>query len=286
MGSRPVRISSAGHHRGERPIGVTVIAGWRLFEALHKDTVLLKYNCPPPTAETYGWLRAGTPIKLSHDVRIEQNSGLYGGAYKGMPGGRKRPGFASIGAFSYSMSALPDGVNVGRYCSISTGLRFTDSVHPLNLLTTSAISFRSRNMLYKGHQTPSLLEYAADFDVTGEKPYPTIGHDVWIGTGVTINMGITVGTGSMIAANSTVTKDVPPYSIVGGNPAKVIRMRIHPDIGEKLLESKWWEYEPQYLFEDVNTSLDLLADRILDGHAPRAHFRSLRVSDYLDSDQE
>ncbi|MGP5194615.1 CatB-related O-acetyltransferase [Arthrobacter rhombi] len=263
-----------------------MFVGERLFEALHRNTVFLQYNSLPPAEGVYGWLRAGTKIKLSHDVRIEQNSGLYGGSYKAMPGGRKKSGFASIGAFSYSQSALPDGVSVGRYCSISTGLRFTDSVHPTNLLTTSAMTFRPRNRLYKPFLTSSLREFAADFDVAGKKPYPTIGHDVWIGTGVTMNMGINIGTGSIIAANSTVTKDVPPYSIVGGNPAKVIRTRIHPEIAEKLLKSKWWEFEPTYLFEDVNFPLDLLADRILDGHLPRANFRSLMVADFLDPSLE
>lgn len=263
-----------------------MFAGERLFEAPHRNTVFLQYNSSPPAEGAYGWLKAGTQIKLSHDVRIEQNSGLYGGEYKPMPSGRKKSGLASNGAFSYSQSALPDGDLVGRYCSISMGLRFTVSVHPMNLLTTSAMTFRPRNRLYKPFQTPSLRDFAADFDVAGEKPYPTIGHDVWIGTGVTMNMGINIGTGSVIAANSTVTKDVPPYSIAGGNPGKIIRTSIHPETAEKLLESRWWEFDPEYLFEDVNVHLDLLANRILDGQLPHADFRLLKVADYLDPDLE
>lgn len=261
-----------------------MIAGDKLFDVLHRNTILLKYNGPAPAKGAYGWLRAGTPIKLTHDVVIEQNSGIYGGTYKGMPGGGKRSGLASIGAFSYSQSALPDGVSIGRYCSISTGLRFIDSTHPTTLLTTSAINFRPRNKLFKGYLTESLRGHAAGFGVAGERPYPVIGHDVWIGTGVTLNMGITIGTGSIIAANSTVTKDVPPYTIVGGNPAKVIRSRLDPGTADKLLASRWWEFDPLQIFEDVTEPLDHLADRIVAGELPRFDVQAVRVADYLDPD--
>lgn len=258
----------------------------RLLEQLHAHTVLLKYNCPPPEAGKYGWLSAGTPIKLNAQVHIEQNSGLYGGAYRPMPGGRRTSGLASIGAFSYSYSGLPDAISVGRYCSISKEVRFIDSSHPMELLTTSAMSFRPRNLLYQEYITPSLRDYARGFSTVGEKPYPVIGHDVWIGYGVTLNMGISVGTGSVVAANSTVTKDVPPYSIVGGNPAKVIRPRIAPETAQKLLESEWWEFDPAYLFEDVRAPLDIVADRILDGDVPRFECRSVDVGAHLDPDLE
>jgi len=261
-----------------------MIAGDRLFDVLHRNTILLKYNGHAPEEGAYGWLHAGTPVKLNHEVVIEQNSGIYGGAYKAMPGGGKRSGLASIGAFSYSQSALPDGVSIGRYCSISTGLRFIDSTHPTTLLTTSAINFRPRNKLFKGYLTQSLRDHAAGFVVAGEKTYPVIGHDVWIGTGVTLNMGLTIGTGSIIAANSTVTKDIPPYSIVGGNPAKIIRTRIDPETAEKLLASRWWEFDPRHLFEDVTAPLDALADRIAAGELPRFDVHAVRVADYLDPD--
>jgi chloramphenicol O-acetyltransferase type B len=70
----------------------------------------------------------------------------------------------------------------------------------------------------------------------------TIGNDVWIGTGAMILSGVTVGDGAVIAADSCVTKDVPPYGVVGGNPARLLRHRFEPEIVERLLEIRWWEW--------------------------------------------
>ena len=72
-----------------------------------------------------------------------------------------------------------------------------------------------------------------------------IENDVWIGANSTIMSGIRIGNGSVVAAGSTVTKDIPPYSIVAGNPAKVVKKRFTEDQIEKLLEISWWEWEEQ-----------------------------------------
>ena len=69
-----------------------------------------------------------------------------------------------------------------------------------------------------------------------------IGNDVWIGYDVVIGSGVTIGDGAVIATGSLVVKDVPPYAIVGGNPAKIIRNRFDPDIVEALLKIRWWEW--------------------------------------------
>ena len=73
-------------------------------------------------------------------------------------------------------------------------------------------------------------------------PLPTIGNDVWIGYGAVVLNGVNIGDGAVVAAGAIVTKDVAPYSIVGGNPAKTIRMRFSDDIIEQLLKIKWWDY--------------------------------------------
>ena len=74
-----------------------------------------------------------------------------------------------------------------------------------------------------------------------------IGNDVWIGTHTTIHSGVTIGDGAVIASNSVITRDVEPYSIVGGNPAKHIKYRFDKDIIDKMLEYKWWDMEVWYV---------------------------------------
>mgnify|MGYP006266595451 CR=1 FL=1 len=81
-----------------------------------------------------------------------------------------------------------------------------------------------------------------------------IGNDVWIGTNVTIMSGVTIGDGAVIAYNSHVVKDVEPYSITGGNPAKFIKYRFEKEAIEKLLKIRWWDWEE----EKINQHLELL----------------------------
>jgi virginiamycin A acetyltransferase len=88
------------------------------------------------------------------------------------------------------------------------------------------------------------------------KEYPqkgdiTIANDVWIGYNATIMAGVTIGDGAIIAANSTVVKDVEPYSIVGGNPATEIKKRFSPDVIEQLLQLKWWNWDLEKITKNV-----------------------------------
>ncbi|WCI08744.1 CatB-related O-acetyltransferase [Arthrobacter sp. OVS8] len=220
----------------------------------------------------------GQEFAVSSNLTIEQNVGLYGGPYRPMVGGRPSSGFTSVGAFTYSYSPLPDGCRVGRYCSISTGLRFIDSSHPLDLITTSAITFRPKNDLFKDFLTDGLVAHAAGYRTTN-KVYPTIGNDVWIGSNVTLAMGIELGTGSVVATNSTVTKDVPPYAIVGGNPAKVIKMRFDGPAIDRLLSSQWWNYDPRQVLQDLHEPMDSPLKKIETGRIDPFTFVSVRLSE-------
>jgi acetyltransferase-like isoleucine patch superfamily enzyme len=94
----------------------------------------------------------------------------------------------------------------------------------------------------------------------------TIGSDVWIGSNATIMSGVTVGDGAVIAANSCVTRDVDPYAIVAGNPARLIRHRFSPSIVEQLLGIRWWGWSD----ERIAANMHLLCSDDMDGFV-RAH---------------
>lgn len=215
--------------------------------ALYEMKIFLQHNSPPPSANRYGWMHLPTLVREKKMLLIEERTGFYGGPYKGSSGAPGGHGFCSMGAFSYSSSPLPPGLSVGRYCSISTGLRFLDSHHHTHLLTTSAITFRPHNDLWRDLLEGQGVASDPTWDIYGGKSFPAIGNDVWIGRDVTMSMGIKIGDGAVIAANSTVTKDVPPYAIVGGNPATLLRMRFPLEMCERLQRSRWWNLDPKLI---------------------------------------
>jgi hypothetical protein len=104
-------------------------------------------------------------------------------------------------------------------------------------------------------------------------PVPVLQHDVWTGNHALLQRGITLHTGCVVGAGAVVTKDVPPYAIAGGNPARIIRMRFRDDVIDRLLASRWWEYHPSVVFAcditDPARFLDQLAAQ-RDSFAPFA----------------
>jgi acetyltransferase-like isoleucine patch superfamily enzyme len=122
---------------------------------------------------------------------------------------------------------------VGKFCSIAPNVRiFLGGNH--NSHWVSTYPFGHINQVFFGDEK-SPGHPSTNGDVK-------IGNDVWIGYGATILSGMSIGSGAIIAANSHVEKDVPDYEIWGGNPARFIRDRFRPEIKEKLLEIRWWDY--------------------------------------------
>lgn len=201
-----------------------------------------------------GVIPEGTNIRFDHKITVEP--------YASMP----REGFCSMGAFSYSESKLAQNFIVGRYCSIAERVRRMGDDHPSKRLTTSTFTY--------GHIWEKLAreDFGVDFKI---EDYPVehpicayIGDDVWIGSGVSIRDGVKIGTGAIVASGAVVTRDVPPYAVVGGVPARVIKMRFPEPLIERLLASRWWEYKFTDIprtWSNVEKALDELADQAQQG---------------------
>ncbi|MCB0648941.1 MAG: CatB-related O-acetyltransferase [Saprospiraceae bacterium] len=154
--------------------------------------------------------------------------------------------FEDVGNFEknvkYHFEFTGDKLIIGKFCMIASGASFI--------------------MNGANHLTDAISAYP--FAIFGEdwsgamegKSYPNkgdliIGHDVWIGHNATLMAGINVGHGAIIAANATVVKDVPPYAIVGGNPAKVIKMRFPDEVIKQLLRLAWWDWPLEKISRNV-----------------------------------
>jgi acetyltransferase-like isoleucine patch superfamily enzyme len=143
---------------------------------------------------------------------------------------------------------LPN-IEVGRFCSIAANVKVLPFNHPTQTFVSSHPSFYS-TLKQAGFTYVKIQKF--DETVFFNKPnyiFAHIGNDVWIGENVMIKGGLNIGDGAIIAAGSIVTKDVAPYSIVVGCPAKEIRKRFDDETVMKLLDSKWWEFSDEKLVE-------------------------------------
>ena len=145
---------------------------------------------------------------------------------------------STIGNYTYiCRNALIQNTTIGNYCSISHEFICGLGAHPLDMFSTSPLFYRVKN-------TFGLSVVQQDSDFKEYKPI-IIGNDVWIGARVTIMDGVSVGNGAVSASGAVVTKDVPPYAIVGGVPAKVIRYRASESKIMEYSELHWWDLSPE-----------------------------------------
>jgi acetyltransferase-like isoleucine patch superfamily enzyme len=149
-----------------------------------------------------------------------------------------------IGAYSYiGPNSSLFNTEMGKFCSVSKNINIGAPIHPINFVSTNPIFFRESN------GTGSSWVKGIYFD--DSSPKTNIGNDVWIGMNVSIMGGIKIGDGAIIGAHALVTKEVPPYAIVGGVPARIIKYRFEPDVINRLLEIKWWNLSDEEILEKI-----------------------------------
>jgi len=168
-------------------------------------------------------------------------------------------GIVAFGAYSYINGAGRfSDVRIGRYCSIAESVTLGYPEHPLTWLSTSSLQY----------QSPSWAHLPDGWQAKPHRPVKTtvIGNDVWIGAGSFIRSGVTIGDGAVVGAHSVVTKDVPPYAIVAGNPARLLRYRFDDEMITKLISLAWWNYDFRDFhgidFSDVGAAITLILERV------------------------
>jgi len=174
-----------------------------------------------------GGAKVEYPINLMHNVTVYGNTKI------------GRFTYINVGSVIYPQSII------GRYCSIARNCEIGVANHPITFLSSHPFQFDktifSKNKDY--------VEVDKSKWVGHNKT--TIGNDVWIGAKAIINAGVSIGHGAVIAGGAVVTKDVPPYAIVGGVPAKIIKYRFNDETISQLLNLEWWNIDLK-LFKNIN----------------------------------
>ena len=133
---------------------------------------------------------------------------------------------------------------IGKYCSIANSVRINPGNHPQWRVTQHHMTYR-RSHYALGEDDKDFFQWRRDHKCT-------IGHDVWIGHGAVIMPGVNIGTGAIIGSGAVVTKDVAPYTLVGGVPAKLIRNRFDPEIALQLAQIAWWDWPLAKIIENLS----------------------------------
>lgn len=155
-----------------------------------------------------------------------------------------------LGDFSYisGPGTFIGGARIGRFCSIARGTIIGIAGKDMTRVTTSNFP-----------TSPAYGGLAKATRMPPQKPATVIGHDVWIGVNAVIMRGVTVGHGAVIGASAVVVRDVPPYAVVGGNPARHIRDRFTPEQVAALMRIRWWDWDVKTLAEREAEFLDTSA---------------------------
>lgn len=137
--------------------------------------------------------------------------------------------------------------DIGSFCSIANNVIIGGSMHPINWVSSSSVFCEGNDSIktkFAKHKKNIPLK-------------TIIGNDVWIGQCVLIKQGVQIGTGAVIGMGSIVTKNIEPYSVVAGNPAREIKKRFSDDVIDVLLKSNWWDFSETRLFDLASSFTDV-----------------------------
>ncbi len=169
-------------------------------------------------------LEIGQRLIFRESVKVGTSFGIYAGNF-----------IPSIGSYSFSHSPFFELIpfEIGNYVSIGEKVSSFGFEHPIDNLGTSPLFYQKNRNLFKRVDRKTSRKTINDKGIA-------IANDVWIGRGAMLKRGINIGNGAVVGAGSIVTKNVPDYAVVGGNPAKIIKYRFDDNIIERLMKVKWW----------------------------------------------
>lgn len=164
----------------------------------------------------------------------------------------------TVGDYSYfERHAEAIYTTIGKFCSIAANTRINALEHPMERLTTHKVSYRPNEYF-------RYLGVDGDFRERRRAKPVTVGNDVWIGHGAVIMPGVTIGNGAVIGANSVVTRDVGPFEVFAGVPARRLKMRFPAEIVARIEALAWWDWPAERLFEAIPDMQRLPIEAFLD----------------------
>lgn len=191
-----------------------------LYSRLSKLSVLSKTVKLGSSVKVFRSVVLGN-VKLKNNVLIQENVLIQSTSLVEI--GR----YTVVNGPNTDLYASINNIQIGAFCSIARGVAFQEFTHYSDRLTTHLIN----KHIFKNGKS----DIYSKGDII-------VGNDVWIGAHSVVLSGVTIGNGAIIASNSVVNKDVPPYAVVAGSPAKIIKYRFNEEIICKLEELKWWEW--------------------------------------------
>jgi len=163
-----------------------------------------------------------------------------------------------LGDYSYVVNDSDIAyATIGKFTSIAAMTRINPGNHPMHRATQSHFTYRASAYFPEAADEAEFFDWRRSFHVT-------IGHDVWIGHGAIVLPGRSIGTGAVVGAGAVVTKDIPPYMIAVGNPARVLRPRFPEAVAERMIKLAWWDWPHERLGQALADFRALGAEEFLD----------------------